>query len=200
MPEEPLSACETAASRASNGDTDAFQRLVHAFQDDIYRLVFFRIQSEMDAQDLTQEIFVTAMKKIDSLKSPGLFRSWIYRIAVNKVRDHIRKKKLLGLFSPFPADEGQALSDGRSHDDGSENQEERLYRKEFWQNVHKLTASLSAMEKEVFMLRFFDQRELTEIAVILKRKESTVKTHLYRALGKIKANPEKNLLLEGIYA
>ena len=45
---------------------------------------------------------------------------------------------------------------------------------------------LSKMEREVFMLRFFDQLSINEIADVLRKNESTVKTHLYRALNKIK--------------
>lgn len=165
----------------------------------------------MDAQDLSQEIFLTAMKKMGTLKSPDKFKSWLYRIAVNKVRDHLRKKKFMALFTPFISDDNKERQPGNQpsgysytqeemtgpHRKETAQQEDRLHQKEFWEHVKQMTLELSAMESEVFMLRFFDQQELADIAAILNKGESTVKTHLYRALKKIRNHPGKGVLLEG---
>ena len=61
-----------------------------------------------------------------------------------------------------------------------------IVRKEFWQKVETMLTQLSKMEKEVFLLRFLDDLGIKEIADVLHKSESTVKTHLYRALGKFK--------------
>ncbi len=196
MPKAQLSAFESTVTRASKGDPDAFQNLVNLFQQDIFRLVFFRIHSEMDAQDITQEVFLQAMKKIGRLESTDSFKHWIYRIAVNKVRDYMRKKRILSLFIPLTWDDADSRSADAPLTDETPGMEDRLERKEFWEQVKKLTLTLSFMEKEVFMLRFFDQLQLSEIAIVLRKSESTVKTHLYRAVAKIRENPENSLLLE----
>ena len=74
-----------------------------------------------------------------------------------------------------------------------------LERKEFWQQVEKMLDILSRMEKEVFLLRFFDQLSLKEITMALGKNESTIKTHLYRALNKVKnAFGDMRELLEGL--
>ena len=76
---------------------------------------------------------------------------------------------------------------------------EELERKEFWRQVEKMLDILSRMEKEVFMLRFFDQLSLKEITAALGKNESTIKTHLYRALKKMKAAfGDMQAVLEGL--
>lgn len=62
-----------------------------------------------------------------------------------------------------------------------------ISKKDFWRQIGKMPTSLSAMEKEVFLLRFFDQLTIKEMSAALHKSESTIKTHLYRALSKLKA-------------
>ena len=69
-------------------------------------------------------------------------------------------------------------------------------RQEFWEQVRSFTGKLGRWEREVFLLRFLDQLGIREIAQVLHKSESAVKTHLYRALGKFKGNPEIVRLLE----
>ena len=77
--------------------------------------------------------------------------------------------------------------------------EDSLAQKDFWRQIGRLLAGLSAMEKEVFLLRFFDQLTLKEMSATLHKSESTIKTHLYRALRKLKAMAgELDGLLEGL--
>ena len=72
-----------------------------------------------------------------------------------------------------------------------------LLKQEFWKHIGVLLEKLSSMEREVFLLRFMDHLNIKEISQVLKRSESTVKTHLYRALQKFRKEPELiNLLKE----
>ena len=61
-------------------------------------MVFYRTHSRMDAEDLTQDVMLKAYRHIARLKSPEVFRSWLYRIAVNRVKDYYRRKKFKSLF------------------------------------------------------------------------------------------------------
>lgn len=170
--------------KAQKGDTVAFHRLVDQLQPGIYRMLYFRTGSKMDAEDLTQDVFLKAYKNIRGLQSPAVFRSWLYRIAVNRVRDHYRKKKFRALFGNASVDEANFLeTPAMAHPPEAP---ERLERTDFWDQVRAMLTSLSRMEKEVFMLRFFDQLSIKEVSVALKKSESTTKTHLYRALSKVK--------------
>ena len=170
--------------RARAGDRLAFNHLADRFQPEIFRMIFYRTRSQMDAEDLCQDVFLKAFRNIRGLKSPAVFRSWLYRIAVNRVKDHYRQKQFKSLI-------GLTSTDDDSFHETPEMAvaplgDQRVAHKDFWRQVRKITEVLSRMEREVFMLRFFDDLSIKEIGATLKKNESTVKTHLYRALNKVK--------------
>ncbi len=183
--------------QARNGSRTAFHQLMMKFHEPIYRMVFYRVRSPMDAEDLTQDIFLKAFQGIGRLKSDGLFKSWLYRIAMNHVRDHFRKKRWTALFSSFEIFSGP---EGSSGDEwvasDAPGPEEKLLQKDFWQQVDHSLEHLSGNEREAFDLRFFDQLDVGEIARAMKKNENTVKTHLYRAIKKVKNNPETSIVRE----
>jgi RNA polymerase sigma-70 factor (ECF subfamily) len=154
--------------QARDGNRLAFEQLINRFQGDIYRMIYYRIRARMDTEDLAQDVFVRAYRNISRIREPGKFRSWLFTIAVNRVNDYLRKKRVRSIFQNPP----EAL--------------EQVLKEDFWRHVGRIAKKLSKMEREVFMLRFLDNLNINEIAQILKKSESTVKTHLYRALAKFK--------------
>lgn len=171
------------AEKARDGNRMSFQELVGMFQEDIYRLAYYRTYSQMDAEDITQEVFVQAYRKLKSLNDSGRFRAWLYSIAVNRCNDFLRKRKFLSLLQLRSAREQEFMETGN---DMSANYNETIAREKFWEQVRSVLGKLSSMEREVFTLRFMDHRNINEIAEILDKSESTVKTHLYRALNKLR--------------
>ena len=171
------------AEKALAGNRWSFQELVSLFQEDIYRLVYYRTFSQMDAEDITQEVFVQAYRKLESLHDKHKFRAWLYAIAVNRCNDFLRKKKYRTLLQIRSAEEQEVMETGGIRDSNYDNS---IARERFWEHVRSLLDKLSAMEREVFALRFMDHLNLSEIAAVLDKNESTVKTHLYRALNKIR--------------
>ena len=171
------------AEKAKQGSRMSFQELVNIFQDDIYRLVYYRTYSQMDAEDITQEVFVQAYRKLTSLNDTEKFRAWLYTIAGNRCNDFLRKKKYLSLLQMRSAREQEFMEE----DKGMGNDyNDSIAKKRFWEHVRTLLEKLSSMEREVFTLRFMDHQNINEIAAILNKSESTVKTHLYRALHKVR--------------
>jgi RNA polymerase sigma-70 factor (ECF subfamily) len=169
---------------ARAGDQLAFHRLVDQFQPEIYRMIYYRTRSQMDAEDLTQDVFLKAYKHLARLQTPRVFRSWLYRIAVNRVNDYFRKKRFRALFGNISVDD-ETFQETEEMAVAAQGPEQ-IERREFWQHVEKMLDILSHMEREVFLLRFLDQLSLKEITEALGKNESTIKTHLYRALNKIK--------------
>ena len=170
--------------KARDGNRLAFNQLIDRYQGDIYRMIYYRIHRQMDAEDLTQDVFVRAYRSIARLREPQRFRSWLYTIAVNRVNDYLRKKRVRSIFKS--SDEGPEIQP--EADDRRENPEalEQVLKEDFWRQVGRIAQKLSKMEREVFMLRFMDDLNIAEISQILKKSESTIKTHLYRALAKFK--------------
>ena len=179
--------------KARAGNRASLEQLVDHFHKDVFRMVYYRTYSRMDAEDLTQEIFMQMSKSLSSLKDAGSIRPWLFRIALNRVRDFRRKKSILSFFGTTIELEAAAQATAENHN----NPANAMMLKEFQLEFRQLTDSLSQREREVFMLRFVDQLGIREIAGVLKKSESTVKTHLYRALRKFRQNPGLHSLLKG---
>jgi len=179
--------------KARTGNKNSLEQLVDYFYGDIFRMVYYRIPSRMDAEDLTQEIFMQMIKSILNLKDSSLIRPWLFRLALNRIRDFHRKKSILSFFGSTGEIDVDVQVKSDSHPDPIKN----LMQKEFKLQFQKFTESLSRWEREVFILRFLDQLEIKEIVQILKKNENTVKTHLYRAMKKLRWNSELHDLLKG---
>ena len=180
--------------RAKAGSRSAFAELVDLFQDDIFKMVFYRIRTQMDAEDITQEVFMQAFRKLSGLKKVERFKSWLFSIAINRVRDFSRKKRFRSLFQPSDAGNDVNPSDTQIHDQPEAIDE--LMKQDFWKHIGLMIDKLSRMEREVFLLRFLDLLSIREISNVLKKSESTVKTHLYRALVKFRKNSSALHLLK----
>lgn len=179
--------------QAREGSRAAFEQLVGLFQGDIFRMVYYRMRSSMDAEDLTQDIFIQAFEKLPRLKSAERFRSWLFKIALNRVRDFARRKKFRAFFSTLDDSDKPAPSHGetRDHPQALDN----LMAHDFWKQIGLFLEKLSRMEREVFMLRFMDHLSIREISQALGKSESTVKTHLYRSVAKFKREHAMHQLL-----
>jgi len=188
---DPIQKLSNLVGNARSGNRASLEELASLFHEEIFRVVYCRTGSQMDAEDLTQDIFIKMSKSLDRLKDPACFKAWLYRIALNRVRDFHRKKSLLSFFATTTAAEDGEPS-GEPH-----NALDHIMEKEFWHQFHRLTRQLSRKEREVFILRYVDQLGIREIAETLRSSESTVKTHLYRALKKFKQAPGLRSLLKG---
>ena len=161
---------------AQNGDHTAFHRLADRYQPEIFRMMYYRTRSRMDAEDWTQDVLLRAYKQSGRSESPALFRSLLYRIAVNRVKDFYRRQRIKSLVGWVSMDEeGFRESEEMVV---APDAEERLDRRDFWNRVEGLLERLSKKEREAFLLRFFDQLSIQEMTTAMGKNESTVKTHL----------------------
>jgi RNA polymerase sigma-70 factor (ECF subfamily) len=193
-PSPPRPDDQTEISRlavdAQNGNRFAFQQLVTHLEPRIYRMIFYRTRSREDAEDICQDVFLQAYRSLKKLKEPERFASWLFRIAVNRVNDYHRRQKFRSLFSVLQDSDSDNEDQAAPPAERTPDTVETIVRKEFWQKVHAMLHHLSKMEQEVFLLRFLDDLGIKEIAEVLHKSESTVKTHLYRALEKFKSNDD----------
>jgi RNA polymerase sigma-70 factor (ECF subfamily) len=182
---------------AQAGSRAAFEQLVSHFQKDVFRMAYYRTRSSMDAEDLTQEVFMQAYKKISGLKEVDRFRSWLFQIALNRIRDFNRKRRFRSLFGAFG--DTRETAETPAGASGQPEALDNLMAQDFWKQIELFLNKLSRMEREVFLLRFVDHLSIKEISQALAKSESTVKTHLYRSIGKFKAEHSiHQLLQEGV--
>jgi RNA polymerase sigma-70 factor (ECF subfamily) len=183
--------------KARSGDRVAFNRLVDRFQPEILRMIYYRVRPQAEAEDLTQDVFLKAYRNIKGLREANRFRSWLYRIAVNRVRDFHRRQRLRAIFSSDAEFDETHLPEKKDDGDDAGALSE-VIKAEFWEQIGLILKKLSSMEKEVFMLRFFDHLSIHEIAGVLKKSESTIKTHLYRALAKFKSEDKLRRMFQEV--
>ena len=74
-------------------DRTAFKSIVETWQDMVYNAALGILQNAEDAEDVTQEVFISVFESVSSFKEESKFSTWVYRITVSKAMDHIRKKK-----------------------------------------------------------------------------------------------------------
>jgi RNA polymerase sigma-70 factor (ECF subfamily) len=175
------------AERARDGSRAAFEQLVRLFENEVFRMIYYRTLSHADAEDLTQDVFMRAYRNLSKLENTDRFRPWLFSIALNRVWDFLRRRQFLGLFQTSP-DAGESAPFEIESEDGPVALN-RLLRKEFWQQVKHFSTGLSHWEQEVFVLRFMEYLSIKEIAELLNKSESAVKTHLYRAIKKLQNEP-----------
>jgi RNA polymerase sigma-70 factor (ECF subfamily) len=179
--------------QARAGNKSSLEHLLDHFYGDIFRMVYYRLPSRMDAEDLTQGIFMQMIKSLPNLKDSRLLKPWLFRIAVNRIRDFHRKKSILSFFGSTVEKDVDVPTKSDSCPDPLKN----IIHKEFRSRLKQYTENLSRWEREIFTLRFLDQLEIKEIVEIVQKNENTIKTHLYRALKKLRVNSELYSLLLG---
>ena len=170
-------------SNAKTGERTSLEKLATVYHHMVFGLIYHRIADQMDAEDLTQEVFEEMTRSIKNLRDPFSFKTWLCRIALNRVTDFHRRKKRTSFWAE-PEAEGpiETREDAKSPLD-------QVQQKEFWRQLHGLVQEMPKKEREAFLLRYVDQLRIREIGETLRISESAVKTHLSRALKKLKTTP-----------
>ena len=90
---------ETLVARVQDGDLSAYDYLVQRYKERLYATVYHMTSNHEDANDLVQDAFIKAYKSIKSFKRESSFYTWIYRIAVNRTINHLKRGKNRQYFS-----------------------------------------------------------------------------------------------------
>ncbi|MCB0208724.1 MAG: RNA polymerase sigma factor [Anaerolineae bacterium] len=163
-------------ARWQKGDQDAFDELYNLHAQSIYRLGWAMLQQTQAAEDVVQETFLRAYKarhRFDSSKAS--FGTWLYQIALNYCRSHLRKKRLLTIPWLRQTDDAPDLPDARPGPESSALRSE--YRRMLWEAVQSLSDPL----KEVVTLHYYMELPAVEVAVLLECPEGTVYSRLHNA-------------------
>jgi RNA polymerase sigma-70 factor (ECF subfamily) len=176
---------ETLASQARRGSRSAFVTLMERHQDRVYRLALRMSQNTSDAEEVTQETFLHAYSAIEWLQGAALFRTWLYRIAVNQVlmlRRSARRR---------PTQSLDALNSGVSGDamapivcaggDAPLGADELADQKAVADRIHEALASLDEPYRAAIVLRDLEELSSEEAAQILGTSPEAVRQRAHRA-------------------
>ena len=165
---------------------EEFDAIVRRHQRRVHRFLLMMLRDPEEADNLAQECFLRAYQNRSTFRGESSLETWLLRIAANLARDHARSRKagfwkrLLGL-----EDDGedgaaqQVASDGISP-------EQALLAREDVRAVWDAANQLSQQQRAVFLLRFVEEMELSEIASALDLHVGSVKTHLFRAVQAVR--------------
>jgi RNA polymerase sigma-70 factor (ECF subfamily) len=167
---------------------DAFAKLYDHYYPRIFGYVLRRIANLEAAQDITSETFFKALKKLWQFRWRNVsFSAWLYRIATNEINQYFRRAEHKKSASLEELQE-QGFEPISPHDLESELIEahEELKRHQDFLEIQERIVRLSAKYQEVITLRFFEKKQIEEIAEILGKKEGTIKSLLHRAVEKLR--------------
>ena len=171
---------------AKNGDVKSFEELYSLFYDKVYGFIRMIVKNENDAEDILQETFITAWKKLSTLEVPATFSVWIQVVAKNLCAMQLRRKNIAILLD--------AEQDMENFD--TEESEEMLpsvYAEQdnLKERFSKIIDSLSDVQRQTVTLYYFNELSVDEIAEIMECSPGTVKSRLFLARNAIRTEIEE---------
>lgn len=168
-------------ARATQRDPEALDQLYTAYVHRVYGLILQSTGSR-EARDLTQETFLRMVRAIHKYRMEGSFKAWLFRIALNVVRDWRRKPANPVTFSELP-DGAKAPFRGEREGEPSS---ERISRGQELERMRAALAQLREEERTALLLRHYAELPNSEIAEILGSNVNTVATWVHRGCKQLR--------------
>lgn len=163
--------------RAQSGDRDAFGELVQEFENVVFAVVFRRLRNRSEAAEVTQEVFLRAMRKIDQLREPERFVGWLKRIAVRMAINRAVRRPRETMQSP---ETFGGLTGSRQMPLDEVLQSEQAGR------VRDGICQLRPMDRETLLAFYFEGQSLKEMSVRFSSPVGTIKRRLHTARARLK--------------
>ena len=157
------------------GSRQAADQLIRTYYDEIYRFVCRQTGDKETAMDLTQDIFLAVLGALASFDGrKAAFRTWLYRIAANKVIDARRRVRR----DVLPLEETEPIAP----EDFAAQVQDRL----LLEQIETYISALDPQVQGVFRLRVYGEKTFPEIAAALDQSETAVKARYYRLMGRLR--------------
>jgi RNA polymerase sigma-70 factor (ECF subfamily) len=160
-----------------NGDESAFNLLVRKYQKKIYWHARQMLGDHLDADEVTQEVLIVMYKKLHTFNFQSNLYTWIYKIVTTRSLNQIRRKKIRKLIPFEYSNENEIVSDY----DIVEN----LIQKEKLEKVKIVLEKLPIKQRQVFVMRNFDELSYDEISEITGVSVGGLKANYFHALNKV---------------
>lgn len=161
--------------RAKDGDSQAVSDLYRANAQTIYRYVAYRVPTTADAEDITSEVFMRMIEGLPKFEIKDVpFEAWLYRIATHRIADFFRKKSRkqdIELYDTVPNDDPLP--------------EETMQKQQEFKHLRSALSYLNQEQQDVLILRFIENKNHQDVAEILDKSASAVRTIQHRALVRL---------------
>jgi RNA polymerase sigma-70 factor (ECF subfamily) len=169
---------------AQAGDRDAFGRLVEQFQRTVHAICLRRLGNPSEAVELTQEVFLHVMRRLDQLREPERFAGWLRQVAVRMAINRATRRVA-------PSSVENVVLEGacERRDDPLAELISRVRAQRLWEAI----ARLKVLDREALLAFYIEGESLLEIAVRLDVPIGTVKRRLHTARKRLKAELEASV-------
>ena len=171
--------------RAQVGELDAFETLTTRYEQRVFSLAMRMLRQEQDAEDVTQQTFLSALENLNGFRGEASFATWLFRIATHAALKIIRKHKGLKTVSLEAATEGTGQVDSIPHPefiaDWRQSPEQLVHQREIQRLLDEALAKLDEKHRLVFLLRDVEGFSVKETAEALGLTEANTKVRLLRA-------------------
>ena len=164
---------------------EEFARIVASHRPQILRFLLASLRDVDLAETLTQECFLKAHRNWKHFRGESSALTWLMRIAINLQKDYWRNRRI----QFWRKTQTNAVDLDEASEwlpNGERNAEQQILAREQVAQVWRAVKGLSERQRTVFLLRYVEERELSEIAEATGLSEGTVKAHLSRALGRVR--------------
>jgi RNA polymerase sigma-70 factor, ECF subfamily len=163
------------------GEIQLYHELIRPYERSVYVMALSYMKNEADAEDVAQEAFVRAFRKLSSFRAESKFSTWLMSIAINEAKTRLRRQALVRM-EPLdqPPDEDKGISPALLRD-WREIPSEALEREEVRGLIQRAVEQLPDIYREVFLLRDVEELTISETAETLNISIPSVKVRLHRA-------------------
>ncbi|MHB9012778.1 MAG: RNA polymerase sigma factor [Ignavibacteriaceae bacterium] len=155
--------------RFIDGDESTFNLLVLRHKEKVRNIIYLTLNNHELVDDIAQEVFLTVYKNLKRFRFESQFTTWLYRVTINKCKDHLRKIKIRSIFTPIK-DEEEDLGYSTSPDE-----------KDIAEIVRKAIDQLPEKLKVPLLLKDIEGLSYQEIAESIQCEIGTVKSRIFRA-------------------
>jgi RNA polymerase sigma-70 factor, ECF subfamily len=155
--------------RFIEGDESTFKTLVQRHKDKIRNIIYLTLNSSEAVDDIAQDVLITIYRHLKSFRFEAQFSTWLYRITINKCKDHLRKVKIRSIFAP--------IKDG----DAEPAYTPSMENKDISEIVNKAISKLPEKLRLPLLLKDIEGLSYQEIAEAVDCEIGTVKSRIFRA-------------------
>jgi len=163
------------------GDRDAAACLYHRHIDRVHRICHRIVLDPSQTLDCVQEVWLKVFGSLDRFRCRRSFAAWLNSVAANTAIDHYRRSKRRG--NRLDIDDPEVESLAADEPAGEQQLDDRLLR----QRIQEALEEISVSQRTAFVLRYYEDMPLPQIARILGCREGTVRTHIRRCLLALRA-------------
>jgi len=163
--------------QSKEGNREAFSQLVEKYRQKVFQTSMGFLHNVDDAEDLTQEIFLKVWYSIRSFDQRSSFSTWLYRIAVNRAVNQVRKNKIrsfIGLNNEI-----------KDSNFTTENAETQLENQEKKIQIKKAIDQLKTNQRKAFVLFYYQELSMKEVASVMKTSPKAAESLVFRARKKL---------------